>query len=100
MASAAVAVACWDVAATAVVDFTRAVAHTTGVEAADAVVCVVTDAVAVGVSRAGSSAISEDISGEARSVVVSSGGIVVARKGVGAPFDFGVVADAVAIGVG
>jgi hypothetical protein len=89
-----------DVAATAVVDFTWSVAHATVVEASDAVVCVVTDAVAVGVSCAGSSAISEDISGEARSIVISSGGIVVARKGVGAPFDFGVVAYAVAIGVG
>ena len=75
MVAVTVAVASRDVRASALVDLTWAVAHAASVEGADAVVDVVTDAIGIGVSRAGPTTDTEGIELVAVTVAVTFGDV-------------------------
>ena len=79
--------------------FSGAVADVAGVECSNAGVDIVADAIAIGIGRTRTTALAQHVIREARPIVVCCCRVVVAGKGVGAPFDFIAVTHAIGIGV-
>ena len=75
LASVAVAISCGDVRTTAVINGTRSVANATRIQRTYAVICVIADAVVVGVSRTGSSANAQSILLVSIAVAVTGGNV-------------------------
>ena len=95
----AITVSKGDAGAATVVDFSGAVADVAGVECSNAGVDIVADAIAIGIGRTRTTALAQHVIREARPIVVCCCRVVVAGKGVGAPFDFIAVTHAIGIGV-
>ena len=112
MVSVAIAVACWDIGTSAVINGAGSIANTTVVELSHAVVCIVTNSILIGVGGAVATAVPERIELIAIAVAVFSGDALAPTvvDGAGAVADpavielsyavVHVVTDAVGIGVG
>ena len=96
----AVAVSFGNVRASTVVDLPWPIADAAGVQGTHAVVGIVTDAIAVGISGASASAVAQDVNRQTGSVIVCGCRVEVAGVAVGASAGFCVIADAIAIGIG
>jgi hypothetical protein len=100
LVSVAVAVAFWDVRASAIIDFAWTVAGATCIDRSYAWVFVVANAIAVCIGVASSSALSYCVGSQAGAVIVCGSGVEVACKGVGAPGHLIGIADSVLVGIG
>ena len=96
----AVAVSFGNVRASTVVDLPWPIADAAGVQRPHAVVGIVTDAIAVGISGASASAVAQDVNRQTGPVIVCGCRVEVAGVAVGASAGFCVIADAIAIGIG
>ena len=73
MVSIAIAVACWDIGTSAVINGAGSIANTTVVELSDAVVYIVTNSIRIDVGGAVTTTVSEGVKLVAATVAVSSG---------------------------
>jgi hypothetical protein len=100
LVAVAITIAIRNVSATAYKQWPRPVANPASIEGSDTGVDVIADAVSIGIRRAASATIANDIGRQARSIVVGGCGVVIAGEGVRASGYLVNVANTIAVDIG